>query len=102
MTTMEFRRVYAVNGVTRARCAAKNVYASWQEAEHAALVLTEDLRDGKLKLQKLGAVTAYQCDVCTLWHIGHCRRPSNPWNDWRRAMTAFQARQTWQIHRGHS
>ena len=87
------RRVYKIAAHARLRCAAKIVYGSWQEAETAALVLTEDLRDGKLKRQKHGPVTAYQCAVCGCWHIGHCRPPSNPWNHWHAALALLSRQQ---------
>ena len=57
--------------VGRRRCRAKIVYGSWSEAEAAALVLMDDLRDGKLQRQKEGTVFAYRCDYCPHWHIGH-------------------------------
>lgn len=44
MTSIEFRRTYRVGEKALARCATKRVYLSWDEAEAAALELTEDIK----------------------------------------------------------
>lgn len=38
----------------RQRCASKRSYATWAEAEDAAVRLLEDIRDGKLRNPKNG------------------------------------------------
>lgn len=79
--------------VRRNRCPDKRQYQNWDEAEEAALILIEDLRDGKLRMQKGTGVYAYKCDYCDGWHIGHTVRPSNPWNHWYSSMKRGQLRE---------
>lgn len=77
------------------RCRAKRTYATWWDAEQAAIQLIEDIRDGKLKLQKGTRIHAYQCSECELWHIGHLCRPSNPWNHWYSHLIGEQRHKAW-------
>lgn len=60
-----------VAAVSMTRCQSKRVYQSWSEAEHEAIHLIEDLRDGKLSRAKGQNVYAYRCDDCEKYHIGH-------------------------------
>lgn len=60
------------------RCPTKRVYGSWHEAETAARLLIDDLRDGKLAIQKGPNVYAYRCSECDRWHVGHTPRPRHP------------------------
>ena len=71
------RKTWKRPDVAKDRCKAKIVYNSWTEAETAAIILIEDLREGKLSLQKGYAVYAYICSVCYQWHIGHTGKPSH-------------------------
>lgn len=71
------------------RCASKRVYASWEEAEDAALLLQEDIRDGRLPdLTKKGALLAYRCAYCTNWHVAH--------------VSSHKVRSSWTQRGGHS
>ncbi len=60
------------------RCPEKAVYDTWEAAEAAALLLMDDIRDGKPHLLKRGNVTAYRCRICQRWHIGHVSKPKSP------------------------
>ena len=54
------------------RCGSKFAYKTWADAEHAALSLIEDIRDGRLIDTKGGGLIApYQCRFCDKWHVGH-------------------------------
>lgn len=57
------------------RCPTKAVYASWDDAERAALLLIEDTQRGTVRIVKGGNVVAYCCSVCGRWHIGHSGPP---------------------------
>ena len=80
--------VRGVSAFRARRCAQKTSYGSWAEAEEGALLLMEDLRDGKLPLKKEGNVMAYRCDVCGRWKIGHLPRPRNPFNYYRQFLNS--------------
>lgn len=53
-------------------CRVKRRFDEWEEAEIAALRLSEDLRDGRADDWGKGAVVhAYRCMFGPHWHVGH-------------------------------
>lgn len=80
-----YRRSRTVRGSRRAKrdyspersCSTKVRYPNWAEAEATVRRIVDENIDAGRTERSVG-LSAYRCERCGAWHIGHSRGPLQP------------------------